>query len=206
MNEKSESSISSETPLIVIVLWCMPLVIVAYFDVTLTALFSIPILIIAVLYSQLAKRIISSFQSKVSPKLLYSLGPILATIIVLISYFQYYTPEKLLTNIIDPTPESIEITNSGGQLSVFGISSFYAVFNVAPSDFNSILENRGFGQKDINNISGRKPELYKRAIGEAEKWVKDISEIYVKDEMNSSYRCTVVITNKQNNKVYYRIF
>lgn len=190
-----------------IILWCIPLGAIAYFDETLAVLFSIPILVIASISIHISNWIKKHLPSKAVSKKIEYFGPLLISSIILIFGLQHYSPTKLFENaVVSPIPKSVKIIKTGGQLSVFGISSFYVLFAINNSDFPNILAKENFELKDIQNISGRKPHLYKRALNEAEKFIEDTSEIYVQDDKISSYRCKVIVTNTLHEKVYYRIF
>lgn len=187
--------------------WLFPILSVAYFDASfamLCIMFVVPFIgLFFYLMDLIAKRL--SYEKQF--RMFISFLAIVSTCIVLYWGFHYFSPKKMFESAVaSPIPDSVEIIKKGGQLSGFGSSSFYIVFNLSNADFDFILGAKEFKKKNLSNIEGRSPHLYKEALSEAEKWIEDIYEFYVKEDKNSSYRCSVLVTNRKQNKVYYRIF
>ena len=188
--------------------WLFPLVAIAYFDASVAILcimFLVPFIILMIFF---ANKISKRFSRENQFKLLLSFLSVVLTCVILGGgYFHYFSPEKMFEDVVaSPVPESIKILKKSGQLSAMGISSFYIVFIISSADFKYILGAKEFKKKNLSNIAGRKPKLYSRALNEAKKWINDTAELYVKDDTNSSYRCSVLVTNKNHDKIYYRIF
>lgn len=188
-------------------IWLSPIFAIAYFDATVAMLFIMFLSPLALFIIFLLTKIAKYFSYE--KELVVFLKTLVLAFTSFVLYFgsTFHSPEKMFESfIISPLPKSVEIIEKGGQASVMGISSFYIVFKIKNEDFSLILNSKKFTQRNIKNIEGRKPELYKRALKEAAGWMDDTSEIYINDDENSKYRCTVLITNKKHDKIYYRVF
>ena len=188
-------------------IWLFPVFAIAYFDATVAMLFIMFLYPLVLFIIFLLNKIAKYFSYEKKLVVFLKTLVLVFTAFVLYFGFTFHSPEKMFESfIISPLPKSVEIIEKGGQASVMGISSFYIVFKIKNEDFSLILNSKKFTQKNIKKIEGRKPELYKRALKEAEELMDDASEIYINDDENSKYRCTVLITNKKHNKIYYRVF
>lgn len=136
------------------IVWLLPFLAIAYFDLSLAAFFVIPFILLALLYILIAKFINKFFPSQTALLNVSSLcGAIVLTIAILFFGFRQYSPTNLFESAVTkPIPESVEIIETDGQLSVFGISSFYITFNLSPSDFDIILKAKQFSKNDIENM------------------------------------------------------
>ena len=191
-----------------IMAWALPVLAIAVFDASLAMLaimfIGVPLTILAMLINGILTKY---FKLKIELHITSIVAALLVTCVILYWGLMSFTSEEMFkSTVASPIPESAEILDKGGQLSVMGMSSFYIVFNISNEDLDLIIKERNLERKNSLNISGRKPKLYKQAQNEAQEWLNDTSEIYVKDDINSGYRCSVLITNKQHDKVYYRIF
>ena len=191
-----------------IIAWALPVLAISIFDGSLAMLAIMFIGVPLTLLAMLIYRILTKyFKLEIELHLTSMVAALLVTCAILYWGSGTFSTEKMFESVIaSPIPESAEILDKGGQLSVMGMSSFYVVFNISNEDLGLIIKENGLSRKNSLNISGRKPKLYKQAQNEAQEWLNDTSEIYVKDHTNSVYRCTVLITNKQHDKVYYRVF
>jgi len=191
-----------------IIVWTIPVLAISIFDASLAMLFimfiAIPLAILAMLISII---LIKYYKLEKQLHIASTVAALVFTCVILYWGLTSFTPEEMFeSSVASPIPESTEILDKGGQLSVMGMSSFYIVFNISNEDLNLIIKEKDLSRKNPLEISGRNPELYKQALNEAQEWLNDTSDLYVKDDIKSGYRCSVLITNKQHNKVYYRIF
>jgi hypothetical protein len=190
-----------------IIEWLLPVLTLAYSDFILAlflVFFGSPALAILFAFSYFLVR-----RAGYSKRLIYTLRSISIVSALLLTYFfiQTYSAEnQFKSHFIDPIPTSVSNIETGGTLNVWGISSFYITFSIASQDFDSILKSRQFYQDDIENLKGRKPHLYKEAFEEAKQWIDNPSEIYIDDDERSKYRCWVLVTNKDHNQIYYKIY
>lgn len=188
------------------VTWIFPFLVLGYYDgsiMMLSLIFVAPIIaLVVLLVGLIMKRLSYERQYRV---LLSSLAIALTGISFYLGSIFFSASKMFQSVIVSPIPKTVNILDKSGQLSVMGKSTFSLVFDISNEDFNIVLNSKDFIKKNISNIEGRKPKLYKRAVEESREFL-DASEIYVKDDKGSSYRCTVLVTNKEHNKVYYRVF
>ncbi len=186
--------------------WLFPFLAMGYFDGTVAMLllmFCVPVI---GLFIFLMDKIVRRFSYENQFRVLLSCLSLILTGVVLFWGYSTFSANKMFESvIISPIPKTVNIIDKSGQLSVMGMSSFSLMFDISSEDFDIVLNTQVFDKKNISNIEGRKPELYKKALEEAKEFL-DATELYVIDDKSSVYRCTVVVTNKEHDKVYYRIF
>jgi len=189
-----------------VITWIFPIVALGYYDASIAMLCLMFIAPFIALFVFLIGKIVKRFSYDKQYRILLSCLSIVLTGGVLYWASYTFSANKMFESIIiSPIPKTVKIIDKSGQHSVMGMSSFSLMFDIAPKDFDIVLNTKDFTKKNISNIEGRKPELYKRALEESSEFF-DASELYVKDDRGSSYRCTVLVTNKEHDKVYYRIF
>ena len=178
MKEQTEKVKSSEPFPRHSITWVFPILAIAYFDASLAMLccmFLVPFIVLVIfLISKIAKR----FSCEKQLRYFLSILAVSLTSVILYWGVYYFSPEKMFESAVaSPVPESVKIIEKSGQLSVFGSSSFYIVFNISNTDFDFVLGAKEFTKKNLANIDGRKPELYRKALNEAKKWLDDVAEL-----------------------------
>lgn len=194
--------------------WCLIIIAIFYIDpsAAMLAIMLVGPVAAAVFFG--INFIIKKYEQKIILRRIFGilriisiLAAIAASVFIINYGIKKNSPDEIFKSIIvNPIPKSVKDINRSGNISAMGSSSIYITFNISRDDFDAILKSQRFSefrQNDVNNISGRRPELYNEMLNDAKKYVSNASEIYIFEHPNSAYRFDALIVNTEHTRAYY---
>lgn len=194
--------------------WSLLIIAISFIDPSAAMFVTMFVVPFAALFFYIINFIIKKFEQNIILQKIFKVmrvisifSAIAASIFIIMYGIKHNSPSELFKAVIaNPIPESVRNIERNGNISAMGSSSFYMVFDISSTDFETIIKSEKFSefhQNDTNNITGRRPELYKKTLSDAGKHMDNVAEIYIFEHSNSGYRFDALIVNKEHTRVYY---
>ena len=194
--------------------WCLLVIALTYIDPSVAMLGVMFVGPIAVLLFFIIDFLIEKFYKRSVVQKIFGalriisiLSAITLSIFIIVHGIKLNSPDERFRSLIaEPIPKSVKNITRGGTLAAMGSSSFYITFDISPADFKTLISSERFlkfHNSNINSITGRRPDLYKKTLYEARRHMSDVSEMYIFEHPSSVYRFDALIVNAEHTEVYY---